>query len=260
MLIDSHCHLDRLKLDAYQGDLNQPLTIARENGVKGFLCISTDMARIPNMLSLIEGHDDIYASVGVHPLSDEVADVTCEQIVEAAQHPQVIAIGETGLDNFHESANVEFQQRSFIEHLKASSITENPIIIHTRDARQDTLDLIAKHGDESVGGVLHCFTESVEMAMAAIEMNYYVSFSGIITFNNAAELREVVKAIPLDRMLVETDSPWLTPMPHRGKPNEPRYVKQVAECVAEIKGVSYEEVIATTGNNFKQLFRLPRNA
>ncbi len=209
------------------------------------------------MLDLVEAYSDVYASVGVHPLSKELADTTCEQIVQAAQHPQVIAIGETGLDNFYESDNAEFQQHSFIEHLKASSITKKPTIIHTRDARQETLDLISQYGDESVGGVLHCFTENLAMAEAAIEMNYYISFSGIITFNNAAALRDVVKAVPLERILVETDSPWLTPMPYRGKSNEPRYVKQVAECVAQIKGISYDDVVQATGRNFNQLFPVP---
>lgn len=256
MLVDSHCHLDRLKLDEDNGDLTQPLIRARENGVGAFLCISTDLAKVPNMLSLVEGQSDIYASVGVHPLSKEIPEIRCEDIVTLADHPQVVAIGETGLDNYYDSDHVEHQQQSFIEHLKASAVTQYPTIVHTRDAREDTLRLIAEHGDDNVGGVLHCFTESLEMALAAIDMNYFISFSGIITFNNAAELRDVVKAIPLERILVETDSPWLTPMPHRGKSNEPKYVKQVAECVANIKGISYDEVIDTTGANFQRLFNV----
>lgn len=256
MLIDSHCHLDRLKLDAYQGDLSIPLNEARAQGVERFLCVSTDMAKVPAMLSIIDQQADILASVGVHPLSEEISTVTEEELVAAATHPQVIAIGETGLDYYYQRDTKEQQQRSFIEHLKASSATGKATIVHTREAREDTLKLIRDHGDDQVGGVLHCFTESLEMAQRAMEMNYYISFSGIISFNNAAELREVVKAVPLEKILVETDSPYLTPMPYRGKPNEPKYVKRVAECLAEIKGISYQQVIEATGANFKQLFRL----
>lgn len=256
MLIDSHCHLDRLKLDAYQGNLATPLNQARDAGVGAFLCVSTDMAKLDNMLSLVEGNADIFASVGVHPLSDEIAQIRSAELVAAAQHPQVIAIGETGLDYYYQQDTKNVQQQCFIEHLKASSETGKAVIVHTRDAREDTLRIIAEHGDDRVGGVLHCFTESLEMAQQAMEMNYYISFSGIISFKNADELREVVKAVPLERMLVETDSPYLTPMPYRGKPNEPQYVKRVAECVAELKGVSYQQVIEMTGDNFKTLFRL----
>ncbi len=256
MLIDSHCHLDRLNLAAYEGDLSVPLSLAREQGVGTILCVSTDMARLPEMMALVQAYDQILGSVGVHPMSEEISEITTEALVMAAAQERVVAIGETGLDYYYQPDTPELQQQSFRCHLEAASITGKPVIVHTRDAREDTLRLIREAGDAGVGGVLHCFTEDWEMARQAIDLNYWISFSGIITFRNADPLREVVRQVPLERILVETDAPFLTPAPYRGKPNEPRYVRRVAECVAEIKGVSYDEVAETTTENFRQLFRL----
>ncbi len=256
MLIDSHCHLDRLNLSAYGGELALPLAEARDAGVEKILCVSTDMNRLDDMLALIDGHDEIYGTVGVHPMSDEIATITEQQLVQSAAHERVVAIGETGLDYYYQPDSAEQQRHSFREHLQAASTTGKPIIVHTRDAKQDTLELIRESGDAAVGGVLHCFTEDWQMARQAIEMNYWISFSGIITFRNAQPLRDVVKQVPLERILVETDAPYLTPAPFRGKPNEPKYVRRVAECVAEIKGISYDEVAAVTGDNFMRLFKL----
>ncbi len=256
MLIDSHCHLDRLNLSAYGGELALPLAEARDAGVEKILCVSTDMNRLDDMLALIDGHDEVYGTVGVHPMSDEIDTITEQQLVQSAAHERVVAIGETGLDYYYQPDSAEQQRHSFREHLQAASTTGKPIIVHTRDAKQDTLELIRESGDAAVGGVLHCFTEDWQMARQAIEMNYWISFSGIITFRNAQPLRDVVKQVPLERILVETDAPYLTPAPFRGKPNEPKYVRRVAECVAEIKGISYDEVAAVTGDNFMRLFKL----
>ncbi|MCW8887207.1 MAG: TatD family hydrolase, partial [Motiliproteus sp.] len=180
MLIDSHCHLDRLNLSAYNGDLDVPLLAASENGIDKVLCVSTDMARLPEMMKLVNRYEHIYGSVGVHPMSDEIADITEQQLMDAANEEKVIAIGETGLDYYYQPDTVEQQKQSFITHLRASSEVGKPVIVHTRDAKQDTLDLISDHGNANVGGVLHCFTEDWGMAEAAIAMNYWISFSGII--------------------------------------------------------------------------------
>lgn len=257
MLTDSHCHLDRLDLGPYEGDLDAALNAARERGVQRMLCIGIDRGNAQAVIDIAGRHDDVYASVGVHPLDLADETETAEALVKLAEAPKVVAIGETGLDYYYSQEHVEAQKRSFIEHLRASAITGKPTIVHTRDAREDTLALIEQHADKQVGGVLHCFTESWEMAESALEMGFYISFSGIITFKNADELREVVKRVPLERMLVETDSPYLAPVPFRGKKNEPKYVREVAECVAELKAASYEDVITTTGNNFDRLFGLP---
>lgn len=254
MLVDSHCHLDRLDLRHYNGDLDAALNAARERGVERMLCIGIDLNNAPAVVEIAQRHGDIYASVGVHPL--DIAEQICavDTLLELAAQDKVVAIGETGLDYYYSSEHKALQQQSFANHLQASARCGKPTIVHTRDAREDTLALIAEHGDPAVAGVLHCFTESWEMASAAIDMGYYISFSGIITFKNAAELREVVKKVPIERLLVETDSPYLAPVPYRGKKNEPKFVVEVAQCVAELKGLSYEQVAAQTGKNFQQLF------
>lgn len=256
MLIDSHCHLDRLDLSPYDGDLKQAVAAAQQRGVDRMLCIGIDLDNAPRVVEIAEQFSNIYASVGVHPL--DISDELCEKdaLIALADHPKVVAIGETGLDYYYSEEQKTAQQRSFSEHLLASAATGKPTIVHTRDARQDTIDLISNNGDPAVAGVLHCFTESWEMAEAALDMGYYISFSGIITFKNAADLREVVKRVPIDRLLVETDSPYLAPVPYRGKKNEPKYVIEVAECVAELKGMSFQEVAKKTTENFERLFSL----
>ncbi|MGB2042075.1 MAG: TatD family hydrolase, partial [Porticoccaceae bacterium] len=194
---------------------------------------------------------------GVHPLQkidQPVPEV--EQLVVLASGPKVVAIGETGLDNFYSADTHQWQRESFINHLLASQQTGKPIIIHTRDARDETIQLLRQYPLQG-GGVMHCFTETWEMAEAALELGFYISFSGIITFNSAADLREVVRLVPLERLLVETDSPWLAPVPHRGKQNEPQYVREVAETVAELKGVSLEQLAEITTQNFHRLFKIP---
>lgn len=254
MLVDSHCHLDRLKLDKYDGDLTRALQAARDAGVGKMLCVGISLDNREAVTSLAESFDDVVASVGVHPLDVESGLATEAQLVSWGQHPKVVALGESGLDYYYSDESKLIQQESFAVHLRAAAQAELPVIVHTRDARQDTLDLIAEHGSQESAGVLHCFTESWEMAKAAMDMNYYVSLSGIVTFKNAEELREVARKMPLDRLLVETDSPYLAPIPYRGKPNEPAYVREVAQFVADLKGISFDKLCEITGDNFHRLF------
>lgn len=254
MLVDSHCHLDRLKLDKYDGDLTRALQSARNAGVGKMLCVGISLDNREAVTRLAEDFDDVVASVGVHPLDVESGLATEAQLIEWGKHPKVVALGESGLDYYYSDESKEVQQESFGVHLRAAAQAKLPVIVHTRDARQDTLDLIAEHGCQESAGVLHCFTESWEMAEAAMDMNYYVSISGIVTFKNAEALRDVARKMPLDRLLVETDSPYLAPIPFRGKPNEPAYVREVAKFVADLKGISYEKLCEITGENFHRLF------
>jgi TatD DNase family protein len=255
MFIDSHCHLDKIDLAPYNNDFDAMLTATRASQVGTLLSVSVSMQDFPALYKSIEPYDGIYASVGVHPLHSDEGLVEVDVLVREAARKKVIAIGETGLDYFYSAESAELQKASFVNHLQASVQTGLPLIVHTRDARADTLALIEQHGNPDVAGVLHCFTESWEMAAAAMEMNYFISFSGIVTFRNAAELRDVVRKMPLERLLIETDSPYLAPVPHRGKKNEPRFVCEVARCIADIRGVSVEEIAAASSENFYRLFR-----
>jgi TatD DNase family protein len=254
MFVDSHCHLDRLKLEKYEDGLDGAMQAARDAGVDKMLCVAIDLEHINDVLSISEQYPDIYASVGVHPTSHEGEEPTVERLVSLAEHPKVIAIGETGLDYYYGEETKQVQQSRFINHLNASRATSKPVIVHTRDAKEDTLAIISEHGDPSIAGVLHCFTEDLDMALRAIELGFYISFSGIVTFKNAKELQEVAKSIPMERMLIETDSPYLAPIPFRGRPNEPKYVPEVAKFIAELRGMSVEDVARITGDNFTELF------
>ena len=257
MLVDSHCHLDRLDLSDRDAGLDGILADARARGITQFLSVAVDLATSASLVELTERYDHVYSSVGVHPLQKIDQPVPqVEQLVALARAPKVVAIGETGLDNFYSAESHQWQRDSFIRHLQASQQTGLPIIIHTRDAREETLELLRQYPLQAAG-VMHCFTETWEMAEAAIELGFYISFSGIVTFKSADELREVVRRVPLDRILVETDSPWLAPVPHRGKQNEPQYVREVAETVADLKGVSLEQLAEITTQNFHRLFRIP---
>lgn len=256
MLIDSHCHLDRLDLSAREGGLEAVIADAQTRGISHLLTVAVDLESSRSLTELTAKYDHIYSSVGVHPLQDEELPLpTVEQLTQLAMLPKVVAVGETGLDNFYSADSFEWQYESFTRHLLASKQVEKPLIVHARDARDETIKLLKQHQSNSAG-VLHCFTETWEMAKAAMDFGYYISFSGIVTFKNAGELREVVKKIPLDRILVETDSPWLAPVPYRGKQNEPKNVYEVAQCVAEIKGISLEELADITTNNFFNLFKI----
>ena len=254
MLVDFHCPLDRLKLNKYNGELEGALQAARDRGVGKMLCVGISLENRATVTELAEKHTDVVASVGVHPLDVEAGRATEVQLVEWAQHPKVVALGETGLDYYYSDESKAVQQDSFAIHLRAAGEAKLPVIVHTREARQDTLELIREHGNSEYAGVLHCFTESWEMASAAMDMNYYISLSGIVTFKNAEELREVARKMPLDRFLVETDSPYLAPIPYRGKPNEPAFVREVAEFVADLKGIGHEKLCQITGDNSHQLF------
>ncbi|MCW8127184.1 TatD family hydrolase [Microbulbifer halophilus] len=258
MLVDSHCHLDRLKLDKFDGGLNEVLDLARSRGVSQFLCVGISLDNVDSVVDIAQQNDDIVCSVGVHPLDVESGLADADKLLELSQKPKVVALGETGLDYYYSTETKDIQRQSFAAHLQAAGRAELPVIIHTRDAREDTIELIREHGDPEHAGVLHCFTESWEMAKAAMDQNYYISLSGIVTFKKAEELREVARKIPLERLLVETDSPYLAPVPYRGKPNIPAYVREVAEFVAELRGIPYEKLAEITSENFYRLF--PRAA
>jgi TatD DNase family protein len=251
MFIDSHCHINFPELAE---KLDEVFATMKTNGVESALCVSVELPRLPEILALAEQHDNIYASVGVHPdyeLDDEPSQ---QELVRLARHPKVVAIGETGLDYFRLTGDLEWQRNRFRTHIRAAREVGKPLIIHTRNASADTIRIMQEEGADKVGGVMHCFTESLEVAMAAIELNFYISFSGIVTFKKALELKEVAQKIPLERMLIETDSPYLAPVPFRGKLNQPGYVKHVAEEIAKLRGISVEEVGEETSNNFKRLF------
>lgn len=256
MLIDSHCHLDRLDLTAHEGSLDNALNAARARGVGKFLCIGVDADNAATVKSLAEQYADVFCSVGIHPL-DLTRDTPTDLhwLLAALDHPRVVAIGETGLDYHYEPEMAEPQKVSFQCHLDAARQTGKPVIIHTREARADTLDLL-READLPNAGVLHCFTEDWDMARAAMDLGYYISLSGIVTFRNAQALREVAMRVPADRLLVETDSPYLAPVPHRGKPNEPQYVCDVAAFLADLRGESLEQFWQNTTDNFHRLFPL----
>ena len=255
MLIDTHCHLDKLDLSSYQGSLDRALDAAAVAGVAQLVSIAVDLDGVPEILKYTE-RSGVYATAGVHPLHSKGLLSKMDELLDLASHEKVIAIGETGLDYFYESNQQEYkrQQQSFILHLEAAKQLAMPVIVHTRDARQDTMVLIREHGDINYGGVLHCFTEDYAMAKAALDENYLISISGIATFKTADDLRSVLKKLPLERLLVETDSPYLAPVPYRGKKNEPKYVAAVAQFVADLKGVSYEALLEITADNFYRQF------
>lgn len=255
MLIDSHCHLDMLKLDRHDGQLGNVIAAAKARDIGKMLCVCVDLNQFDSMYAAAGPFEDVWFSAGIHPLHIEDSPFDEAHLRRLAENPRVVALGETGLDYYYSRDHIEQQQESFAGHLRLAGELDLPVIVHTRDAREDTLALIKAHGNPESAGVLHCFTESLEMAKAALDMGYMISFSGIITFRNAAELRDVVKAVPLERMLVETDSPYLAPVPYRGKQNQPAYVAEVAACVAELKGVSVERVAEQTSANFHQLFK-----
>ncbi|MBB3059986.1 TatD family hydrolase [Microbulbifer rhizosphaerae] len=255
MLVDSHCHLDRLKLDKFDGDLDAVLELARSRGVGKFLCVGISLENVDRVVDIAGRHEDVVCSVGVHPLDVDSGLADVDKLLELAQKPKVVALGETGLDYYYSTDTKEIQQQSFTAHLQAAGRAQLPVIVHTRDAREDTIELIREHGSPEHAGVLHCFTESWEMAKAALDLNYYISLSGIVTFKNAGELRDVAQKLPLDRLLVETDSPYLAPVPYRGKPNIPAYVREVAEFIAELRGIPYEQLAEITTENFHRLFK-----
>lgn len=260
MLVDSHCHLDRLDLTARQGSLDVALDAARARGVGHFLCIGVSADNAAAVKALAERYADVDCSVGVHPLDLQPgAAPALDWLLGELAHPQVVAIGETGLDYHYAQETAALQQQSFRLHLDAARQCGKPVIVHTRAARADTLAQL-REAALPQAGVLHCFTEDWEMASAALDLGFYISLSGIVTFRNAEALREVARKVPADRLLVETDAPYLAPMPHRGKPNLPEYVRDVAEFLAALRGVDFETFAEQTTGNFKRLFPLARVA
>lgn len=260
MIVDSHCHLDRLDLAPYDGSLDRALDAARAAGIGRMLNINIDLEHEADVRSIAERHADVFFSVGVHPAEEESdrraqpEEPTVERLLALAKHPKCIAIGETGLDYHWCKGDTEWQRERFRVHIRTAKACRKPLIVHTREARADTLRLLREEGAADVGGILHCFTEDMDTAMAAVDIGFHISFSGIVTFRNAEPLREVAKAVPLDRLLVETDSPYLAPVPHRGKSNEPRYVADVCAFMAQLRGVSTEEMARITTGNFLKLF------
>lgn len=254
MLVDSHCHLDRVDLSGYDGSFTHLIDATRNAGVSHMLCVSIDLESYPEMEALVSDYPDISISVGVHPCDKDRREPDVDELVRLAAHPKNVAIGETGLDYFRADGDLGWQRDRFRRHIQAARQANKPLIIHTREAREDTIRILDEEDAQAVGGVMHCFTETREMAEAAMAMGFYVSFSGIVTFKNAAEIREVAAAIPLDRILIETDSPYLAPVPFRGKPNEPKHVSKVAELVAELHDISVSELQVKTRDNFYRLF------
>lgn len=255
MLVDSHCHLDRLDLAPFGDEFDALLQASRKAGVGHILCVSIDLESYPAMLELVSPYADVSVSVGVHPNDRDRREPEPEQLADLAQHPKNVAIGETGLDYFRSEGDLGWQRDRFRRHIAAARRCGKPLIIHTRAARDDTIAIMRQENARDAGGVMHCFTEDWEMAKQALDLGFYVSFSGIITFKNAADLREVVKKMPAERLLIETDAPYLAPVPHRGKPNLPHYVTHVADCVAELRGMSPEAVAELTAENYFRLFQ-----
>ncbi|MEZ5661461.1 MAG: TatD family hydrolase [Burkholderiaceae bacterium] len=255
MFIDSHCHLD---FPALRDDLDTVLASMRDNGVAGALCVAVTLEDAPRVRQLAEEHDHLWASVGVHPDYEGVREPDVEMLCEAAKHPRIVAIGETGLDYFRVQGDPHWQRERFRVHVRAACASGLPLIVHTRAAREDTLRILREEGASQCGGVLHCFTENWEVASAALDLGMYISFSGIVTFKNAADLREIAARVPADRILVETDSPYLAPVPHRGKRNQPAWVRDVAAGVAEVRGLELGELAEITTANFFELFKKAR--
>lgn len=252
MLVDSHCHLD---FPEFAGKIDQLIESMSKNGVAYALCAGVTLERFPAVLTLAETHPQLYAAVGVHPDTQEGAEPDIATLVSLARHPKVVAIGETGLDYYRLKGDMEWQRERFRTHIRAAIQAGKPLIIHTRSAADDTLRLMREECADKIGGVMHCFTESMEVAEVALELGFFISFSGIVSFKNAHALKEVARQVPLERILVETDAPYLAPVPHRGQTNQPAFVLHVAEEIARLRGISVAEVAEATTRNFFRLFR-----
>ena len=249
--VDSHCHINFPEL--YQ-NIDSILSKMSSNRVTHALCVSVTLDKVPDIFKIANTYPHIFASVGVHPDYEDIEEPSVEELCRLAKEKKVVAIGETGLDYFRVQGDLSWQRDRFRIHIKAAIQSNLPLIIHTRNAAEDTLKIMREEGANHVGGVMHCFTESLDVALEAIKLNFYISFSGIVTFKNATDLKEVVKAIPLDRILIETDSPYLAPVPYRGRINDPSNVIHVAEEIAKLKNISMEEVGEVTTQNFFKLF------
>lgn len=258
-IVDSHCHLDRVDLNPFGGEIGAVVEEARDHGVSHMLCVNIDLEHFEKVRGLAREFVAVSASVGVHPGSTEGEDPDVDTLLDLADDPDVVAIGETGLDYHYNEGDLEWQRQRFRRHIAASRECAKPLIIHTREARADTLAIMQQEGAREAGGVMHCFTEDWEMAQAALDMGFYVSMSGIVTFRNAHQVKEVAAKVPLDRLLIETDSPYLAPVPYRGKSNRPAYVRHVAEYIAELRELPLEQLAVATTDNFFRLFPVHRN-
>ncbi|MBI4206203.1 MAG: TatD family hydrolase [Betaproteobacteria bacterium] len=256
MLVDSHCHLDFPELAS---QLDSVMALMRENQVAHALCVSVTLEDFPQVRSLAERYPHLYGSVGVHPDYENVGEVSIERLVKLADHPKIVAVGETGLDYYRLKGDLEWQRERFRCHIRAARQCRKPLIIHTRAAAADTLRIMREERAGEARGVMHCFTESWEVAREAMDLGFYISFSGIVTFKNAQALKDVARKVPLERMLIETDSPYLAPVPHRGKLNQPGLVKHVAEEIARLRGIPFMEVAQATTANFYNLFNVKGN-
>lgn len=256
MFIDSHCHLDRIDLEPYQNDFSIFMQQVEQSQIDYMLCIAIDLEAYPAMVELVKDYPSISLSVGVHPNVHEGQDPTVDELIALGQDKKVIAIGETGLDYFRSEGDLDWQHQRFKNHINAAKVLNKPLIIHTREAGHDSLDVLAQEGADQVGGIIHCFTEDWDYAKKALDLGFYISFSGIVTFKNAQAIKEVAKKVPADRFLIETDSPYLAPVPFRGKPNYPLYVRYVAEHIAELRNTSVEDIAKLSTDNFNTLFKL----
>lgn len=255
MLVDSHCHLHLIDYNLLGMSMDAVLQKALDNGVERLLCVCTTLQDVPTILAISVRYPHISASIGLHPNELTEQEPTVEQLTTYAAHPTVVAIGETGLDYYRGSQDSVKQKERFVAHIQAAKTLDKPLIIHTRLAKKDTLEILSHEQASDVGGVFHCFTEDWETAKRALDLNFYISFSGIVTFKNALELQEIAQKIPIDRMLIETDAPYLAPVPYRGKINQPAYVKEIAEYIAHLRGVSFQDVAIKTTDNFYRLFK-----
>ncbi len=255
MFVDSHCHLDCIDLDEFGNDYDLLIKRCLDAGVEHMLCVSIDMDKYPHMLEQTQHYPQISVSVGVHPMADKSASVSADQLKQLAANDKVVAIGETGLDYYYEQGDAQWQQDRFRTHVQCAVDINKPVIIHTRDASQDTLDILNQENAAHCGGVMHCFTETMEFAEKALELGFMISFSGIITFQNADALREVARQVPDENLLIETDSPYLAPVPHRGKQNYPAYVRHVADKLAEIRQTTIEHIAQVSRENFYRVFQ-----
>ncbi len=252
MLVDSHCHLNFPGLIENMTDIRQSMA---DNEVGHALCISVTLPDFPQVLSLAEQYDNFYASVGVHPDYEDIEEPTVDGLIALSENDKIIATGETGLDYFRLTGDLSWQRERFRSHIRAAIETQKPLVIHTRNAAEDTIRIMREENAHKVGGIMHCFVENFEVAQQAMEMGFYISFSGIVTFKNAKTIKEVAKQIPLERILVETDSPYLAPVPYRGKTNQPSFVKHVAQEVADLREVPFETIANATTDNFFRLFK-----
>ncbi|MDN7877527.1 TatD family hydrolase [Burkholderia aenigmatica] len=259
MFVDSHCHIN---FKGLADRLPAVLENMREHDVTHALCVSVDFETLPEVLAIADAHDNVYASVGVHPDHEDMHEPTLAELVELAAHPKVVAIGETGLDYYRlegrSIADMEWQRERFRTHIRAATATMKPLIIHTRSSSEDTLRIMAEERAYVPGGVMHCFTEPWPVAEQALAQNFHISLSGIVTFKNATDVQDVARRVPLDRLLIETDSPYLAPVPYRGKPNEPAYVSHVGRFIASERGIAVEALADATTQNFFRLFKIAR--